>query len=77
MFCSDLTSSVGGPLVFSVDYICLIVRENVWVRMGVQLRGQCESANEEKQQSCRGLPEAGQTRSHWGFRSAEAKAERS
>lgn len=29
----------------------------------MQLRGQCESANEEKQHGCQGLPGAGQTKS--------------
>lgn len=32
----------------------------------VRLRGQCESANEEKQHGCQGLPGAGQTQSLHG-----------
>lgn len=66
---TDLASSVGGPLLFCVCMIalCLRVREivRVWVLWGrrVRARGQCESANEEKQHGCQGLPGAGQTQS--------------
>lgn len=40
---------------------------------GCEARGQRESANEEKQHNCQGLPGAGQTWLKGGLRAAKAK----